>query len=370
MGSTWGNFLKLSVFGESHGKSVGVVIDGFPAGFTLDMEGIKREMARRAPGQSSLTTARKEADQPDIISGVLENVTTGAPICMVVHNTDVRSGDYENLRTVPRPGHSDYTGHLRYRGYSDIRGGGHFSGRLTAPIVFAGALCREFLKKRHDIEIGSHIYRIGDPENGGACDTPFDPVNVSRGLLRRLQGEALPLIDHSIEEKIKETVERAKTELDSVGGIIECAVIGAAGGIGSPMFQNAESRIASMLFSVPAVKGMEFGAGFAIAGMRGSEANDSYIKDGGRILTKTNHNGGIVGGITTGMPIIFRAAVKPTPSIAREQATLNLKTEKEETLKVHGRHDPCVALRAPAVVEAAAAVAVMDLYLEAYGYDA
>ncbi|HWQ78374.1 MAG TPA: chorismate synthase [Anaerovoracaceae bacterium] len=365
MGSTWGNQLKLSAFGESHGKGVGVVIDGFPAGFTFDMEFIQREMSRRAPGQSSLTTARKEADQPDILSGILDRVTTGAPICMMVHNTDTHSKDYENLRTVPRPGHSDYTGGLRYRGYNDIRGSGHFSGRLTAPIVFAGALCKDFLSKRHNVEIGSHILSVG-----GVSDRPFDPVNVNRELLLKLQQEQLPLIDHEAEEKMKETVEQAKKELDSVGGVIECAVVGVSAGIGSPIFQNVESRIASVLYSVPAVKGVEFGLGFAISGKRGSEVNDSYIKDGERILTKTNHNGGITGGITTGMPILFRAAVKPTPSIAREQQTLNLEKGKEETLQIHGRHDPCIALRAPVVIEAAAAVAIMDLYLEAYGYDA
>jgi len=365
MGSTWGNLLKISVFGESHGKGVGVVIDGFPAGFELDHGFLLREMARRAPGRSSMTTAREEADLPDIVSGVYQNRTTGATICAMVCNTDTRSEDYENLRTVPRPGHSDYAGGLRYRGYNDIRGGGHFSGRLTAPLVFAGALCKDFLRKRHDVVIGSHILHVGD-----AGDRSFDPVDLSRDLLLRLQEEALPLIDREAEEKIRETVEQARKELDSVGGVVECAVLGAAAGLGSPMFQNAESRIASLLYSIPAVKGVEFGLGFALSEKRGSEANDCYIMEDGRVRTKSNNNGGIVGVITTGMPIIFRTAFKPTPSIAREQATLNLETGKEELLKIHGRHDPCIALRAPVVVEAAAALAMMDLYLEAYGYDA
>jgi chorismate synthase len=284
---------------------------------------------------------------------------------MMIENTDTHSRDYENLRTAPRPSHSDYTGGLRYRGFNDIRGGGHFSGRLTAPIVFAGALCKDFLRNRHNIEIGSHIYRVGN-----VSDAPFDPVNTNRELLLRLRGEAIPVIDRSVEGRIKETVEQARMELDSAGGIIECAVVGAAAGIGSPMFQNVESRMASILYSIPAVKGVEFGMGFAIAEKRGSEVNDCYTKEGGIVKTRTNNNGGISGGITTGMPIIVRAAVKPTPSIGREQNTLNLATGQEEPLRIHGRHDPCIAMRAPAVVEAAVAIAVMDLYLEAYGYDA
>lgn len=365
MGSTWGNLLKISVFGESHGKGIGVVIDGFPAGFQCDMEFIRQEMARRAPGQNSLTTARKEADQPIILSGMLDGATTGAPICMMIANTDTHSKDYSNLRAVPRPSHSDYTGGLRYRGSNDIRGGGHFSGRLTAPVVFAGALCKDFLRKHHNIEIGSHLYSIGDVN-----DLPFDDVSVDRELLSRLQRETFPLLDRGAEEKIREVVEQAKKELDSVGGIVECAVTGAAAGIGSPMFQNVESRVASMLYSVPAVKGVEFGLGFAISGKRGSQVNDCYKRDGEKVLTKTNYNGGISGGITTGMPIVVRAAIKPTPSISRAQETLNLTTGQEELLQIHGRHDPCIALRAPVVVEAAVAVAMMDLYLEAYGYDA
>ena len=365
MGSTWGNHLKISIFGESHGNGLGVVIDGFPAGLECDMELIDREMARRAPGQSSLTTGRKEADQPVILSGMLGNKTTGAPICIMIQNTDTHSKDYENLRAVPRPSHSDYTGQVRYRGQNDIRGGGHFSGRLTAPLVFAGALCKDFLKKIHNVEIGSHLYRIGD-----ITDQGFDLTLVSRDLLAGLQKKTIPVLNSEIEEKIKETVDLTRKELDSVGGIIECAVVGAASGIGSPIFQNVESRIASMLYSVPAVKGVEFGLGFAISEKRGSEVNDCYIKNGDTIQTRTNNNGGVSGGITTGMPIIVRAAIKPTPSISKNQMTLNLKTGKEERLQIHGRHDPCIALRAPVVIESAVAIAMMDLYLEALGYDA
>jgi chorismate synthase len=365
MGSTWGNFVKISIFGESHGKGVGVVIDGFPAGFGVDMDFIEGEMARRAPGRSSLTTGRKEADRPELFSGVLAGVTTGAPICALISNTDVHSQDYADFRSVPRPSHSDYTGGLRYGGHNDLRGGGHISGRLTAPLVFAGALCRDFLRKRHGVEIGVHLLRVG-----GVADAPFDPVNLSRELLLRLQRETLPLLDREAEAGIRETVERAKAESDSVGGVVECAVVGAKAGIGSPIFQNVESRIASLLYSVPAVKGVEFGLGFALAEARGSAVNDCYRMEDGEVRAKTNHSGGAVGGITTGMPILFRVAVKPTPSIAREQQTLNLSTGKEEALRIPGRHDPCVALRAPVVLEAATAVAMLDFYLEAYGYDA
>ncbi len=365
MGSTWGNQLKISIFGESHGNGIGAVIDGFPAGLACDFDFIERELERRAPGLSLLTTSRREADKPVILSGVYDGTTTGAPICIMIMNTDTRSRDYENLKTVPRPSHSDYTGQMRYRGCNDVRGGGHFSGRLTAPLVFAGALCKYYLRKNHNVEIGSHLYRVG-----GVADLPFDPVNTDRELLKRLQQETLPLLDHEAEEKIRETVETARKELDSIGGVIECAVTGMSAGIGSPIFQNVESRIASILYSVPAVKGVEFGSGFALSGMRGSEANDCYVNDNGMIRTRTNHNGGVSGGITTGMPVIVRAAIKPTPSIGKEQKTVNLNTGAEEQLQIHGRHDPCIAMRAPVVVEAAVAVAVMDLYLEAFGYDA
>ena len=365
MGSTWGNHLKISIFGESHGNGIGVVIDGFPAGLDCDMEFIYKELARRAPGQSLLTTSRKEADEPVVLSGMLDNRTTGAPICIMIRNTDTHSKDYESLRTVPRPSHSDYTGQLRYDGQNDIRGGGHFSGRLTAPLVFAGALCKDFLRKNYNMEIGSHIYRIGE-----ILDQPFDLTSVSRELLSELQKKSFPVLNMEAEEKMKDTVELARKDLDSVGGIIECAVVGAESGIGSPMFQNVESRIASILYGVPAVKGIEFGLGFAISEKRGSEVNDCYTKNGDHIETKTNYNGGLSGGITTGMPIVVRAAIKPTPSISKEQLTLNLQTGKEEQLQIHGRHDPCIASRAPVVIEAAIAIAMMDLYLEAFGYDA
>ncbi len=365
MGSTWGNQLKISIFGESHGNSVGVVIDGFPAGSDYDIEMISRELTRRAPGKNNLTTGRKEEENPVILSGIIDNKTTGAPICMMILNSDTQSKDYEQFRSIPRPGHSDYTGHVRYRGYNDIRGGGHFSGRLTAPLVFAGTLCKCFLRKNHNVEIFSHIYRIGD-----VFDYPIDPASIDSKLMKQLQMKEIPVFSDEAAVKINETIMNVKNDLDSIGGVIECAVTGAEPGIGSPIFQNVESRIASILYSVPAVKGVEFGLGFAAAGKRGSEVNDCYAMDDSMIRTKTNNSGGILGGITNGMPIIVRTAFKPTPSIGIEQTTLNLETLKTEDLKIRGRHDPCITLRAPAVVEAAVAVAMMDLYLEAYGYDA
>lgn len=365
MGSTWGNHLKISIFGESHGKGVGVVIDGFPAGFECDMELIRRDLSRRAPGGRGLTTGRKEDDDPVILAGILDGITTGAPIMIMINNSDTRSKDYEQLRLIPRPGHSDYTGQVRYSGYNDIRGGGHFSGRLTAPLTFAGALCKDFLRKNHNMEIGSHIYRVGE-----VFDLPFDLTSIDRELLVKLQLNDMPVLKKETAEKIIEAVTNVKNDLDSIGGVIECAVIGVELGIGSPMFNNVESRIASILYSVPAVKGIEFGLGFELAGMRGSKANDCYTLEDSRVKTKTNCNGGVTGGITTGMPIVVRAVFKPTPSIGREQNTLNLVTGEEEKLWIRGRHDPCIALRAPAVVEASVAIAMMDLYLEAYGYDA
>lgn len=376
MGSTWGTNLKISIFGESHGAAIGTVIDGFPAGLQFDMEKILFEMGRRAPGKSKLTTGRKEADLPTILSGVLDGMTTGAPICMMISNTDTRSKDYESLRSIPRPSHSDYTGQLRYDGKNDIRGGGHFSGRLTAPLVFAGALCKEFLRKNKGIEIGSHIYQVGPIQDEG-----FDLVGVNREVLVALQKMDMPVLEEDTKIAMEAVVEEAMMQEDSIGGIVECAVTGVTAGIGSPMFENVESRIASILYGVPAVKGVEFGEGFAIASKKGSQVNDCYCKAEyqgkdccekieNEITMKTNYNGGVLGGITTGMPIVVRVAIKPTPSIAKEQTTLNLKTGKEEILSIKGRHDPCIALRAPVVIEAAVAIAMMDLYLEAYGYDA
>lgn len=362
MGSVWGNSLKLSIFGESHGNGIGCVLDGFPAGISYDEAFILSEMDRRAPGKNRQSTTRREKDLPKVLSGLFEGKTTGAPICCVIENTDTRSGDYRNLIEHPRPGHADYTGRVRYHGCNDYRGGGHFSGRLTAPMVFAGAMCKLFLRSK-GIEIGAHIASIGQ-----IMDTPFDDVAVSPQQLEQLRTQPYPVINPRAQEAMLTQIEQARMSLDSVGGIIECAVIGIPAGLGSPMLNTVEGRISSMLFSVPAVKGVEFGAGFSISAMRGSEANDLMYLDGDTVKTETNNNGGILGGITSGMPIIVRTAIKPTASISKEQMTLNLVDHKVEPLVIKGRHDPCIVTRATPVIEAAVAVAMTDLYLEAYGY--
>lgn len=362
MGSVWGNNFKLSIFGESHGGGIGCVLDGFPAGVEYDEAFILSEMDRRAPGKNRQSTARREKDLPKILSGIFEGKTTGTPISCVIENTDTRSGDYRNLIEHPRPGHADYTGRVRYNGCNDYRGGGHFSGRLTAPMVFAGAMCKLFLRSK-GIEVGSHIAAIGQ-----IMDTPFDDVAVSNEQLAALRTQSYPVINPRAQEAMLVQIDQARAAQDSLGGIIECAVTGVPAGLGSPMLCPAEGRISSMLFSVPAVKGVEFGAGFSIAAMRGSEANDRMYLDGDAVRTETNNNGGILGGITSGMPIIVRAAIKPTPSISKEQMTLNMVDGKVEPLVIKGRHDPCIVTRAAPVIEAAVAIAMTDLYLEAYGY--
>lgn len=362
MGSVWGNNCKLTIFGESHGSGIGCVLDGFPAGVAFDEEFILSEMDRRAPGKNRQSTARREKDTPKILSGIFEGKTTGTPISCVIENTDTRSGDYRNLIDHPRPGHADYTGRIRYHGCSDPRGGGHFSGRLTAPLVFAGAMCKLFLRTK-GMEIGSHIASIGQ-----IMDTPFDDVSISAEQLTSLRTQPYPILNPRAQQAMLDQIEQAREAQDSLGGIIECAVVGAPAGIGSPMLCPAESRISSLLFAVPAVKGVEFGAGFSISSMRGSEANDCMISEDGVVRTETNNNGGILGGITSGMPIVVRTAIKPTPSISREQKTLNLTNGTVEPLVIKGRHDPCIVTRAAPVIEAAVAVAMTDLYLEAYGY--
>ena len=355
MSSSWGTKCKISLFGESHGPAIGVVMDGLPAGVEIDYEEILRQMRRRAPGRDELSTPRREEDVPRILSGVYEDKTTGAPLCAVIDNRNTRSGDYANLKNRPRPGHADFTGFVRYDGFNDPRGGGHFSGRITAPLVFCGALVRQILR-RQGIVVGGHIAAIA-----GVEDRRFDPVSVAPEELEGLQAMALPLLDPGVEGAMRSAVAAAREAGDSVGGLVECAVCGLPAGVGNPFFDSLESVLAHLLFSIPAVKGVEFGDGFSLAGMRGSGANDPYCIEAGRVRTRTNHNGGILGGITNGMPVVFRVAVKPTPSIAREQTTVLLGEMVETTISIEGRHDPCIAQRALPVVEAAAALAVYEL---------
>lgn len=358
MSSTWGNFIKLSIFGESHGEAIGVVLDNLPAGEPLDPDYLAMQMVRRAPGRDRSSTPRKEADQPEIVSGLLDGKTTGAPLCAIIRNTNTRSADYQNLSILPRPGHADYTGYMRYGGHNDIRGGGHFSGRLTAPITFAGAVCRQILLRR-GVHIGGHVLCIA-----GVQDLALDPVNVSNEQLDALSRIYFPLVNREQESAMREKIEEARLSLDSVGGVVECAVTGMPAGIGSPMFGGVENVLASILYGVPAVKGVEFGDGFAVAQLRGSQNNDPYYLDGDEIRTRTNHSGGILGGITNGMPILLRAAIKPTSSIAQQQNTVDLKTRQNAKLSVHGRHDPCIVPRAVPVIESAVAIGLLELLLE------
>lgn len=360
MADTYGKLFRVTLFGESHSAAIGVVLDGVPAGLALDMEEIGREMARRAPGQNALSTPRKEADIPRIQSGFFNGRTTGTPLCALIENTNTRSGDYEP--DLLRPSHADFTGKIRYGGYNDYRGGGHFSGRLTAPLVFAGAVAKQFLRQKN-IWVAAHLERVKN-----VCDNRFDPCKIEKEEAEKISLRELPVLNEAVIAPMKKTVLRAKAEGDSVGGVVECAIFGETAGLGSPFFESAESRLASVLFSVPAVKGVEFGAGFAISEMYGSEANDSFYTENGTIRTKTNHNGGINGGIANGMPIVFRAAVKPTPSIAKEQDTVNIAEMQNCKMRVHGRHDPCIAHRAVCAVEAAAAIVTADMVLEAESY--
>ncbi len=354
MSSTYGEKIKISVFGESHGGGIGVVIDGLPAGEAIDFDAVLAQMARRAPGRDKTATPRKESDTPRVLSGMLGGVLTGAPLCAVIENTNTRSQDYGDLLAKPRPGHSDYTAYIKYHGANDIRGGGHFSGRITAPLVFAGAVCRQLLERR-GIQIAAHIQSVGSIH-----DKPFDPVAVPSALIKRLSASSFALIDESAEEAVRAEIEASRLAQDSVGGTIECAVTGLPAGVGEPMFDGLEGAIAKAVFGVPAVKGIEFGAGFALAAMRGSRANDAFCYDNGVVVTETNHCGGILGGIANGMPLIFRCAVKPTPSISQPQKTVDLQTGENTVLTIHGRHDPCIVPRAVPVIEAVTALAIIN----------
>lgn len=358
MSSTFGEKIKISVFGESHGNGIGVVIDGLPAGEIIDMESVFAQMARRAPGKDKTATPRKESDIPKILSGMLGNTLTGAPLCAVIENTNTRSADYGNLLTSPRPGHSDYAAFVKYKGANDIRGGGHFSGRITAPIVFAGAICRQILEKK-GIKIAAHIQSIG-----GVEDDKFNPVNISSELIDKLNKSAFALINAQAEQAMRDEVESARLALDSVGGVIECAVTGIGAGYGEPMFDGVEGVIAKAVFAIPAVKGVEFGAGFESAKMRGSQNNDPLRYQNDKVVSETNNCGGILGGITNGMPVIFRTAIKPTPSIGQKQRTVDLQMQENTELEIKGRHDPCIVPRAVPVIEAAAAIAVLNIFAE------
>ncbi|MBE5731916.1 MAG: chorismate synthase [Clostridiales bacterium] len=353
MSSSYGNNLKVQVFGQSHSPAIGVVIDGFPSGMKVDMEFLSSFMVRRAPGQN-LSTPRKEADDVEFLSGLNENgETCGAPICAIIKNTNVRSKDYSNLAITPRPSHSDYTSLIKYGESRDIRGGGQFSGRLTAPLCIAGALCLQYLKT-NGVKIGAHISSVLNVLDD-AYDLVSDeiPDNVSD----------FSCINEEKASQMKAVIESARMACDSVGGTIECKITGVREGIGDPMFDGVENRLAQIMFGIPAVKGFEVGAGFDVAKRYGSENNDPLCVVDGKVKTVTNNAGGINGGITNSMPIVFKVAFKPTPSIAKSQQSVNLSEMKEATLEIKGRHDPCIVVRAVPVVEACAAIAILDMML-------
>ena len=322
--------MRYTIFGESHGPAIGVTLEGVPAGLELDMDFIRSELARRAPGQNAMTTARKEADEPEILSGVFEGKTTGTPLCAVIFNTDTRSRDYAQLKNLPRPGHADYAGFVRYQGCNDYRGGGHFSGRLTAPLVFAGAVAKLILKEK-GVAVTARISNVA----GIADPTP---------------------------EEMEAAILSAKADLDSVGGRIACAVTGLPAGLGAPDFGcNVEGIFSQYLFAVPAVKAVGFGLGTGFADLRGSQANDPFYMDGDAVRTRTNHAGGVNGGITNGMPVTFEVTIRPTPSIAKEQDTVDLSSHADARLAITGRHDPCIVPRAVPVIESAAALAACEV---------
>lgn len=355
MSSTYGEILKLSIFGQSHGPAIGMTLDGIPAGLPVDFEKLQSFLNRRAPGQSSLTTPRKEADNPEFLAGIVDGYTSGAPIAAIIANKNTRSSDYSNLKDCPRPGHADYTAQLKYKGYQDVAGGGHFSGRLTAPLCIAGGLCKQWLEKI-GVQISAHINMIA-----GIADEPID-FNRVHPNLSAIRTD-FPVISFESGVKMQAEIAKAKADGDSVGGIIECFIVGLPAGLGEPMFGGVESKIAQIIYGIPAVKGLDFGSGFSGSYLRGSQNNDQYTIENGKIITTTNHAGGILGGITTGMPVIFQTAIKPTPSIAKNQQSVSLEKMQIQDLIIHGRHDPCIVPRAVPVIEAAAAIAVFDICL-------
>ena len=357
MSSTYGDNLKLSIFGQSHGAAIGMTLDGIPAGLPVDLDALQHFLNRRAPGQHDYATPRKEEDSPEFLAGIVDGYTCGAPIAAIIHNHNTISKDYSNLKDCPRPGHADFTAQVKFGGYQDVAGGGHFSGRLTAPLCIAGGLCKQWLEKI-GIQIGAHICAIA-----GIQDQPYSwsESNVAPDF-STIQKD-FPVLSKTAGEQMHNAILNAKEAGDSVGGIIECAINGLPAGIGEPMFGGMESKIAQIVYGIPAVKGLEFGSGFAGSAALGSENNDSYLIQDGSVSTETNHAGGILGGITTGMPLIFRAAIKPTPSIRKPQKSVSLSTLQEVTLEIKGRHDPCIVPRAVPVVEAAAAIAIYDAYM-------
>lgn len=358
MATEYGKNIRLSIYGGSHDSEIGVRLDGLPAGFSPNMEALQAFLARRAPGNNAFSTPRKEADLPEFLSGLCDGVTNGKQLHAVIRNTNAHSGDYSFIYDTPRPGHADYAALCKYGSSVDLRGGGHFSGRLTAPLCVAGGIALQYLAQK-GIHIGTHIAQIHTVH-----DRRFDPVDISPGTLAALAASPFPVLDEAAGEHMQAAILKARGEGDSVGGVIECAVIGLPAGLGEHMFAGVEGRLSALFFSIPAVKGVEFGEGFGASALLGSENNDPFVTDGKVIRTATNHCGGILGGMTNGMPLLCRVAFKPTPSIAKEQDTVSLSRMENTKLSIRGRHDPTVVVRALPVVEAAAALAVLDLILD------
>ena len=341
-----GEVLELSIFGQSHSPAIGMSLSGLPAGFAIDMDELSAFLRRRAPGQNAWSTPRKEADAPEFLSGLVGNVTCGAPLSAIIRNTNTRSQDYSNLVDVPRPGHADHTAQVKCGGFQDVAGGGHFSGRLTAPLCIAGGICKQLLHEK-GIEVMARIDAVAGIQDTAEFDAPVAQKDF-------------PATSDEAAGKMKAAIAQARAEEDSVGGVIQCRMLGVPAGLGEPMFGGLENRISQLVFAIPAVKGIEFGIGFEAARLRGSENNDPFTVENGQIRTVTNHCGGILGGISNGMPIIFRAAVKPTPSIGKPQNSVRLSEKQNEVLHIHGRHDPCIVPRAVPCMEAAAAIAIFD----------
>ena len=357
MSSEFGNLLRVSVFGQSHGKAIGVNIDGLPAGESIDMDELLAFLSRRKPGKNPLSTSRCEADLPIFLSGMENGVTCGTPLCAIIENTNQHSSDYRELADKPRPSHADYTAHVKWKGHADMRGGGHFSGRLTAPLCIAGGIAKQILARRN-IHVGAHLAAVGTED-----DTAF-PLYPTKSLFDAIASKPFPVMDDTAGTRMQALILQAREAQDSVGGIVECAAIGLPAGLGTPMFDGVENRLAAALFGIPAVKGVEFGLGFGSARLHGSENNDPFTIQDGQIATETNHAGGILGGITTGMPLILRTAIKPTPSIGQPQRTVSLSENAPTALSIQGRHDPCIAHRAVPVVEAVTAIMLLDLLME------
>ena len=361
MKNTLGQSVSFTLFGESHGEEIGIIIDGLAPGIKIDTDYIRLQLDRRRPS-GKISTSRSEADNFRIVSGVFNNMTTGTPICILIPNTNKKSGDYSKLAAHPRPGHADYTAMCKYHGFQDYRGGGHFSGRLTAPLVAAGAIARMALAEK-GIYIGTHIKALA-----GKTDREFDVKNLKNDI-DTLSKSNFPVLDENSGVEMRAEAEKAASEGDSVGGILETNVIGMPAGVGEPWFDTVESVLSHALFSIPAVKGVEFGDGFALASMKGSTANDSFTTNGESITTKTNHNGGINGGITNGMPLVFRLVIKPTPSIFKEQDTVDLTAMENTKLQIEGRHDPTIVHRAAPVVDAVTAMVLCDILAGRFGTD-